>query len=198
MEHPKHARPDHHILDVIQRRWSPRAFDPGREVSEADLGRLFEAARWAPSSGNEQPWRFIVTTPTGSPEAFASLAGSMNERNQAWALAAPVLILVAVRTTIERTGNANAHAWYDTGQAVGFLSLQATEMGLSTRQMAGFNHDLARAACAVPAPFEPVVLVAVGYAGDPDVLTVPVHRETETQPRQRRPISDFVYWGTWP
>src|SRR5436190_11240161 len=105
-DHPKHARPDYEILDLIQRRWSPRAFDPSRDVTDDDLGRLFEAARWAPSSGNEQPWRFVVTTRATTPEAFDALAGAMTERNRAWALSAPVLILLAVRPTIEKTGAA--------------------------------------------------------------------------------------------
>jgi len=197
-EHPKHARPDHEILDLIQRRWSPRAFDPSRDVPDTDLGRLFEAARWAPSSGNEQPWRFVVTTRRETPEAFEELARSMTARNQAWALAAPVLMLVAVRTTIEKSGSENQHAWYDAGQAVAFLTLQATELGLSLRQMAGFDHARARAACRIPELFEPVVLIVVGYAGDPGGLTVPIHRETEVQPRVRRPVGDFVYWGRFP
>src|SRR5690349_2642181 len=98
--HPKIARPDHEILDVIRDRWSPRAFD-SRPVSGVDLQRLFEAARWAPSSRNEQPWRFVVTDRDRTPDPYRSLLASLMPRNQAWASAAPVLVLVVVRLTHE-------------------------------------------------------------------------------------------------
>ncbi len=197
MTHPKHAQTEHDILDLIKKRWSPRAFDLSKEVTSSDLIRLFEAARWAPSSGNEQPWRFLVARRGRQSEAFAGMVSSMTERNQAWAAAAPVLVLVAVRSTLERNDAVNAHAWYDTGQAVGFLTLQATDMGLGLRQLAGFDAERARTGCLVPAPFDPAVLIAIGYPGDPESLTIPFHRETETQPRQRRAIADFVYEDTW-
>jgi nitroreductase len=197
MTHPKHAQTEHEILDLIRQRWSPRAFDLSKDVSTADLVRLFEAARWAPSSGNEQPWRFLVARRGGTSGAFEGMLSAMTERNRAWAAAAPVLVLVAVRATLERNEAVNAHAWYDTGQAVGFLTLQATDMGLGLRQMAGFDRENARTSCLVPAPFDPAVLIAVGYPGDPESLAIPFHRETEVQPRQRRALSDFVYEETW-
>jgi nitroreductase len=197
MSHPKIAKADHEILDVIRRRWSPRAFDGSRDVSSDDLRRLFEAARWAPSSMNEQPWRFVVADRKRSPDIFASLVESLTGKNPFWATAAPVLVLVVVRRTTERDEIENSHAWYDTGQAVGFLTLQATSMELSVRQMEGFDHERARRACDVPAPFEPAVLMAIGYAGDPETLKLERHREAERQPRQRRPLDTFVFDGKW-
>ena len=145
--HPKIARADHDILDVIRNRWSPRAFNPLRDVSRADLERLFEAARWAPSSLNEQPWRFVVVDRARSPETFTALLESLTPRNRAWASAAPTLVLVAVRLKHEQLEIANSHAWYDAGQAVGFLTLQATAAGLSMRQMQGFDPEIARRVC---------------------------------------------------
>ena len=195
--HPKIANTDHDILDVIRRRWSPRAFDQTRDVAPDDLRRLFEAARWAPSSMNEQPWRFVVANRQRSPEVFATLVESLTGKNPFWASAAPILVLVVVRLTTERDETLNAHAWYDTGQAVGFLTLQATGIGLSVRQMEGFDHDRARRACEIPAPFEPAVLMAIGYAGDPETLPLERHREAERQPRQRRPLETFVFEGKW-
>ena len=197
MAHPKFATADHEILDVIRHRWSPRAFDPSKDVSVADLRRLFEAARWAPSSMNEQPWRFVVASRERSPETFNALVQSLTGKNPMWAGAAPVFVLTVVRLTTERDEAVNAHAWYDTGQAVGFMILQATGMGLSTRQMEGFDHELARSACNVPAPYEPAVLMAIGYAGDPEKLPYEKHRAAERQPRQRRPLGSFVFEGTW-
>ena len=195
--HPKIARPDHDILDVIRERWSPRAFNPAREVSRADLRRLFEAARWAPSSFNEQPWRFVVADRGRSPEAFAALLASLIPSNRAWSAEVPVLVLLAVRTTLERDEAVNSHAWYDAGQAVAFLALQATAAGLAIRQVQGFDRDEARRACQVPAPFEPAVILAIGYAGDPETLRVDKHRAAERTPRQRRTIEEFVFEGVW-
>jgi len=196
-DHPKAARADHEILDVIRFRWSPRAFDPTRDLGVDDLRRLFEAARWAPSSRNEQPWRFVVASRTRSSASFAALLASLNPTNQAWAAAAPVLVLAAVRLRHERDDLDNAHAWYDAGQAVAYLSLQATAMGLSTRQMQGFSPDAAAAACQVPAEFAPAVVFAVGYAGEPSSLASEKHRVAETAPRERRAIGDFVYEASW-
>jgi nitroreductase len=166
-------------------------------VSAADLRRLFEAARWAPSSGNEQPWRFVVAGRRESPEAFAALLASLTGKNPMWAHQAPVLALVAVRTTLEKNDAPNRNAWYDAGLASAFLVLQATSMGLAIRQMEGFDRELARAACQVPAPFEPAIIMAIGYTGDPEALVVDAHRAAETKPRARRSISEFVFQGHW-
>lgn len=195
--HPKIARTEHDILDVIRQRWSPRAFDADREIPLADLRRLFEAARWAPSSRNEQPWRFVVADRRRSPEAHAALLAALAPRNQIWAQAAAVLVLVVVRLTHERNEVVNSHAWYDAGQAVAFFSLQATGVGLATRQMQGFDVALARAACSVPDPFEPAVVIAVGHEGDPTSLSVDSHRSAEVAPRDRRAIDQFVFDSTW-
>lgn len=195
--HPKVARTDHDILDVIRHRWSPRAFDPAADVTKVELERLFEAARWAPSSRNEQPWRFVVAHRHRTPEKYTELLGALNPRNQAWAGAAPALVLVAVRLKHETIEVDNAHAWYDAGQAVGFLTLQATADGLSIRQMQGFDVEVARRVCDVPPPFEPGVVMAIGRAGDPDALTSPAHRDAERAPRIRRSIREFVFEGTW-
>jgi nitroreductase len=196
-QHPKVARTDHHVIDLIRRRWSPRAFDPDRDVSPTDLRRLFEAARWAPSSRNEQPWRFVVAHRRRSPDGFSALLQSLGGRNQAWAAAAPVLVLVVVRLTHEADDVLNSHAWYDAGQGVAFLTLQATAMGLSVRQMQGFRRDVARTACGVPEPFEAAVVMAIGHAGSPDALTVDLHREDELAPRHRRSLDDLVFDRVW-
>lgn len=196
-EHPKHARADHDVLDLIRRRWSPRAFDSARDIPRTDLLRVFEAARWAPSSFNEQPWRFVVAERRSTPDAFDALASALTTRNQLWARQAPVLTLVALRVTLERNEAPNPHAWYDAGHAVALLTLQATDLGLSIRQMEGFDRAAAQTACGVPAGFEPVVVMAIGYAGDPDSLTHDKHRESERLPRSRRPIAESVFEATW-
>jgi nitroreductase len=195
-DHPKHASAEHEILEVIRHRWSPRAFDATRDVPRDELLRLFEAARWAPSASNQQPWRFVVAERRDA-EAFGALLDTLARSNRAWASHAPVLILVAVSTTHAVTGETNRHAWYDAGQAVGFLTLQATALGLAVRQMEGFDHERARDACKVPPEFEPGVVIALGYMGDPESLATERHRLLEREPRSRRPINEFVFRGAW-
>jgi nitroreductase len=195
--HPKTASADHEIHELIRERWSPRAFDPARDVTRDDLLRLFEAARWAPSSGNEQPWRFLVGDRQRSPERREALLGALIPKNQAWARHAPVLALVAVRLTHELNNRENPLAWYDAGQAVALLTVQATAQGLAIRQMAGFDKEQIRESCAMPEPFDPFVVMAIGYAGDPDSLEIDKHRESERSPRSRRPLGDFVFEGDW-
>lgn len=197
MTHPKHAKADHDVLDLIRERWSPRAFDAARPVTAGDLWRLFEAARWAPSSRNEQPWRFVVADQEQSPEAYGALLGAITPGNRAWAHAAPVLVLVAVRLTVEQTGEANRHAYYDAGQAVALLTIQAQSQGLAIRQMEGFDHLKARAVCGVPDAFEPAVVMAIGYPGAPESLASDKHRASETTPRRRRPATEFVFRDVW-
>src|SRR5262245_50092050 len=145
MTHPKVASTDHSIHELIQQRWSPRAFDASRPVPRGELLRLFEAARWAPSSRNEQPWRFLLIERESMPEAWQALLESLSSSNQSWAAAAPVLVLSAVRTSFEDTGTANHMAWYDAGQAVALLTIQATSQGLAIRQMEGSDRARARA-----------------------------------------------------
>lgn len=197
MSHPKSARAHHEIHELIRQRWSPRAFDATRAVPRDELLRLFEAARWAPSSANEQPWRFIVVARDESSDVWRTLLSALSRSNQTWAVLAPVLVLTVVRLTLERNETVNPLAWYDTGQAMALLTLQATAQGLSIRQMEGFDPEIARNACGVPAGFDPVVVFAVGYAGAPEALTIERHREAERQPRQRKSIADFVFESRW-
>jgi nitroreductase len=197
LRHPKVATPDHSIHELIEQRWSPRAFESARPVPRAELMRLFEAARWAPSSRNEQPWRFLVLDREAAPAERQRLLETLTPSNQAWAAAAPVLVLAAVRTSYEDTGAENKMSYYDAGQAVALLTVQATSQGLSVRQMEGFDRARAREAFGIPAEFEPAVAMAIGYAGDPEALSLDKHKAAELQPRKRRPLSDFVYEGNW-
>ncbi len=197
MTHPKHADADHEVLALIRERWSPRAFDAARPVSMDELWRLFEAARWAPSSRNEQPWRFVVTHRQQSPESYQALFSALDASNQAWAGTAPVLILAVVQMTVEQTGEVNRSAYYDTGQAVALLTLQAQSQGLAIRQMGGFSHAIAREVCQVPDGFEPAVVVAVGHPGSPEALVSEKYRAAELAPRRRRCAADSVFDGVW-
>jgi nitroreductase len=182
------------IHDLISRRHSPRSFSNSM-IEEEKLAALFEAARWAPSSANEQPWHFVYATKE-EPETFQSLLDTLAEGNRIWAKNAPALVAVIAKTFYERNGRAYAHAWYDVGQSVANLALQATALDLVVHQMGGFSADKVRAALNVPEGFEPVIVFAVGYEGDGDEL--PEHlREREHAPRTRKPLDEIVFNGTF-
>ncbi len=182
------------IHELIARRWSPRAYDE-RTVEPEKLASLFEAARWAPSSNNEQPWRFLVATKE-TPGDFDRMLACLLEGNRKWAFRAPVLILSVASLNFEEDAKPNRHAYHDTGMAVENLVLQATALGLQAHQMAGFNVEKARADCLIPIGFDPVAMIAIGYPGDPSVLPGYL-REREMKPRERQPVVDFVYSVRW-
>ncbi len=191
MEKP--ADTQYPIHDVMRRRWSTRAFDE-RPIELEKLRSLFEAARWAPSSNNGQPWRFLVATKDNKLE-HDRLFNCLVEANQKWAHRAPMLLLSVAKLQFE-DGSPNRHALYDTGMAVENLALQATELGLVAHQMAGFLIDRAREDCQIPEGYEPVAMMAIGYPGDPALLSDRL-RVRETQPRDRKPVTEFVYATTW-
>jgi nitroreductase len=182
------------LLPAIQTRWSSRAFSD-RDVTDADLHRVFEAARWAASSFNEQPWRFVVGRKGDA--THADLAESLLGFNQQWATKAPVLILGVAHDKFLHNGTPNAYALYDLGAAVAQLSLQAAEQGMTTHQMAGFDHDKARKLLAIPDEYQLGTLIALGYQGDPATLTNEHLLSLETTPRSRKPLEETVFasWG---
>jgi nitroreductase len=192
MEKP--AKMDIPIHDLLARRWSPRAFDE-RPVGADTLRTLFEAVRWAPSSSNEQPWRFIVAAKDHETE-WNRLFDCLVEGNQTWAFRAPVLMLSVASMYFADDGKPNRHAFHDTGLATENLVLQATASGLVAHQMAGFNVEKARADLGIPSGCEPVAMIAIGYPGDPNSLPERL-RERELQPRSRRPIQEWTFWGQW-
>ncbi len=181
------------IHPLLMARWSPRAFS-GESLTDAELLPLFEAARWAPSGNNEQPWRFIVAR-HDQPEAFARIYSCLSENNRRWAGSAGALVL-AVTARINTRGRENNHARYDLGQAVAHLSVQATADGLFVRQMGGFSATAAREAFSIPEEFDPVVVMAIGRMGDPATLA-DADRERELSTRSRRELAETVFAGVW-
>jgi nitroreductase len=190
IEQLKHAPAEKRLTPEIRQRWSPRSFSD-RPVSPADLETVFEAARWAASSFNEQPWRFLVGT-RGS-ETYQKIHSSLMEFNQAWAGKAPVLILGATKTKFSHNGSDNPVALYDLGAAAATLCYQATAIGLHTHQMAGYDRNIARKVFEVPDDFIFGAVIALGYLGEPSNLTVPQMLQQEVAPRQRKPLSEFVF-----
>ncbi len=182
------------IHALLKRRFSPLAFS-SEPVTADVLRRIFEAARWAPSSFNEQPWRFVLARREDE-ESFERLLDCVIDKNREWAAAAPVLALSVARTTFAGSGQPNRHALHDVGLAVCQLTTQATALGVAVHQIAGFDVEAARAAFAVPEPFEPVAVLAIGYPGDPDALPAKL-REKERAARRRMPLTDLVFAASW-
>jgi nitroreductase len=151
---------------------------------------LFEATRWAPSSTNEQPWVYLYAM-KDQPELWDRFFEPLDEGNRLWAKEAPLLILSVARRNFTRYPGSNAHALYDLGAANAFLSLQAVELGLQVRQMAGFNYQKAIENLNIPDTYELGVFIAVGYPGDPESL--PEHlKRRELAPRERFSQQRFV------
>jgi len=178
------------INKLINKRFSTRAYSE-KPVEEEKLIKLFEAARWAPSSMNEQPWRFIVVSKNEN-DGFQKLFNTLSEGNKIWADKVPVLILVLAKKTVERTGRNNRHSWYDTGAAVALVSMQATEMDLFVHQLGGFNANESAELFEVPDEFEPVIVLAVGYHGNPDELPENL-KARENAVRKRKSIDEIVF-----
>jgi nitroreductase len=195
VNHLKHAPDVEGVLPIFHQRWSPRSFSD-REVSPVHLAKVFEAARWAASSFNEQPWRFLVGT-RNSP-AFRKILASLMPFNQAWAGKASALILGATRTRFSHNDSPNRVALYDLGAAASYLTLQATALGLATHQMAGFDEGAARKAFDVPETYIFGAVIALGYQGEPAALPNDQMLAQETAPRTRKSLKDFVFsaWDT--
>jgi nitroreductase len=185
----KHAQPSTEgVLPVILERWSPRAF-ADRDVSPAELKIVFEAARWAPSSFNEQPWRFFAGH-RGS-ETYKKIASVLVPFNQGWAEGAAVLILSVAKTRFSHNDSPNHDALHDLGAANGFITLQAASMGIATHQMAGFDQAKAREVFDIPEVYAVGSVMAMGYQGDASSLGE--HYQAQEQAsRSRKPLSELV------
>lgn len=190
----KVAEADHPLHPLVAERWSPRAFS-ARPVPVAVLRSVLEAARWAPSADNEQPWHFLMAT-SEDPPAHERLAGVLRNSNRRWAPHAPVLMLVLARLYPEYAGHPPYRSLYDVGLAVGIMTIQATAHGLAVHQMGGFYPDQARADLAIPEDHLPVAAIAMGYPGDPEDLPEDL-RMREMAPRLRRPLAALVSGAGW-
>ena len=179
--------PTKHLLEpFIKERWSPRNFSD-KPVDKKTLLLLLESARWAPSSRNEQPWRFFIAT-KDEPEAYQRIFNCLGAYNQGWAITAPVLLVSVAKMVLEREGfPPNNSAKHDVGLAIGGMMAQATSMGLCARQMGGFDKAMAKEVLGIPENFEAVTVTALGYLADGEIMPE----------RARQPLSDLVFFDEW-
>jgi nitroreductase len=189
IESLKHAPGVAGMVEHILHRWSPRSY-ADRDVSTEDLKKGFEAARWAASSFNEQPWRFLVGRRGDA--TYKKIFDTLVQFNQDWVKSAPVLILSVARKHFAHNGQINRHSWHDTGAAMATFVLQITALGLHAHSMAGFDHQKAKAAFHIPDDFDTVAVTAVGYLGDPELLPEEM-RKSEVAPRERKDLKEFVF-----
>ncbi len=180
------------VHPIIAERWSPRAFLP-KVPDPEQLTSLFEAARWTPSSANSQPWRFLVGI-KGEGESFDRIFDCLDEGNRRWAHLAPVLG-IGIAQDVDDKGKKLGWARHDLGQAMATLTFQASHVGLFVHQMAGFSAEDARQTFDIPAEFAPRVAFAIGYLGEPALLTEERDRAREVAPRTRIGLNEFVFSG---
>lgn len=184
------------IHTLIADRWSGRAYDANQSVSEAQVISLLEAARWAPSCFGDQPWRFVVCNKTNNLQAWQAAFDSLVPGNQGWAVNAPVLLLICADTLFGHNDKPNKWAAYDTGAATENLCLQATADGLMAHQMGGFDAEKARAAFNVPARYQILAMVSIGYPAAIESLSGEA-KERELAPRSRKPLGELFFNGQW-
>ncbi|MBW6463897.1 MAG: nitroreductase family protein [Firmicutes bacterium] len=177
---------NHEIMPEIKSRWSPRAFS-NKSIAADKLKVLLEAARYAPSCNNEQPWRFLVAD---SDEKLTKMRNILNKGNQEWANKAPVLILVIALKSFEKTGKENHWNMFDTGTAWGYLSLEAERQGLITHAMGGFDREKARSEFKIPEEYEIISVIAVGYYGDKSELSE--FNQSRERPQMRNEIDEIL------
>lgn len=179
---------DYDVLPEITTRWSPRAFDPDRQVEADDLAAIFEAARYAPSCFNEQPWLFIVSRDEATRQ---KILDCLTESNQKWAKNAPVLAIMMGKNTFAHNDKDNRWHQFDTGTSWGYLSLEAERRGLITHGMGGFSVDKVRETFKVPEEITIIAALAIGYYGDKDQL--PAEIKAREFPQPRKPLTEMFF-----
>ncbi len=184
------------INSLIGSRWSGRAYNRDREVTEEQILQILEAARWAPSCHGEEPWRYMVCNSHKDSDAWERALNCLTEGNQSWARNTPVLILVLANKTFSHNGEENRWAEYDTGAASMNICLQATELGLMVHQMGGMYADKVTESFSIPETFRPMAIMAVGYQLSEDCIPENM-LERELSERKRKPFDDLFFSGQW-
>ena len=179
------------LIKSISNRYSPRSFG-SMEVEKEKLDLIFEAARWAPSAFNGQPWRFFVADKNDNPDFYNEIFNCLIGFNKSWANSAPIFIVTVVKTTFDHNNLPNKHAWHDLGLAVGNMLNQATEIGLFMHQMAGIEHDKIATSLNLSPELEPVTVIALGYLGKIEDLPAEIQKVENEKQRVRKQIPEIV------
>lgn len=177
------------VSDIFLKRHSLRNYDPGKRVTKEQLQAMIEAARWAPSSHNEQPWFFIVCDKNTNPTAYDKAFNCLKDTQKSWVADADVLIIVIARSLSEHKNKPNPWAEYDSGAAAISMALQASELGLMAHQIGGFDKEKTKAVFQLPDYAKPMAIMAVGYES-----LVPNSRDL---PRIRKPVGEIFFDGEW-
>jgi len=188
----KEAKTKYAVNELIKKRWSPRSFSD-QTIPEEILFSLFEAASWAASSRNEQPWRFICGI-KGNGENYDKIFSTLAEGNQKWAETAPVLVIGCAKTHFDLNNKPNFHAFHDLGQALANLFIQAISYNIYTHPMGGFDKDLTKEIFNISEAYEPVVAIAIGYLGLSENLPDDL-KESEEKPRTRNDLGKILFLG---
>ncbi len=184
------------VEETIANRWSGRAYDASKVVSQEQVIALVEAARWAPSCFGDEPWRFIVWNKNTDAASWQKAFDTLVPFNQGWVKDAPILILSAANTLFGHNGKENRWGAYDTGAATENICLQATALGLMAHQMGGFDADKVRAEFSIPEQFQLMSMISVGYPADASTLTGEV-LEREIATRKRKALGELFFAGAW-
>lgn len=185
----KLAKTKYGIHFLLESRWSPRAFRD-ENIEKEKLQRMFEAAQWAPSSMNEQPWKFIVGEK--GTDSYNKIFESLADFNKRWAKNAPVLVVSLAKKNFTHDGRENFHFLYDTGQAVAHMTFQAMYEGLYVHQMGGFNFEILKYGFSIPEEFYIVTVIAIGYLGKSEMLEDDL-KSRELADRERKDIGEIFY-----
>jgi len=184
------------IHELLANRWSGRAYDAGKAVSQEQVVSLLEAARWAPSCFGDQPWRYVFCNKADNMQAWQAAFDCLVPGNQGWAVNAPVLLLICADTLFGHNDKPNKWAAYDTGAATENLCLQATALGLMAHQMGGFDADKARTTFKVPERYQILAMVTVGYQAAIEGLSEE-DKAREVAARSRKPLDELFFNGVW-
>jgi len=184
------------LHELLEKRWSPRAFDVKRSVSRDQLAALLEAARWAPSCNGDEPWRYLMWDRARDPDGWQKAYDCLSENNKKWVKNVPLLLLSCAGSIFGHSGKPNRYGQHDTGAASVCLALQGAALGLAVHQMGGYDAAKARAAFDIPPEYTPLAMIAVGYQASPDVLD-PETREKELKARARKPLETHFFEGGW-
>jgi nitroreductase len=184
----------HRIAALIFYRKSSKAYQPGKIIPAEDILSFFEAARWAPSANNLQPWRYLIASEE-NPQQIEKMRSCLMPSNQVWANSAPLLVLCCAKLT-KHDGSKNKYALHDLGLANENLLMQMRSLGYNCRPMGGFDHEKARELFDIPEDIQPFVIIAAGYPLKKDKMSEALKQE-ETKFRERNEIENWLFHGKW-